>query len=86
VVDAFQIGEYSKSVAAKTLPNPSDIGTVTVTFAAAWERGQKPPPNEPPVAKSVRSLGTIQGPKRADPTVTVDRIIGGLRAVVKVRY
>ncbi|MBX3436082.1 MAG: hypothetical protein KF861_01230 [Planctomycetaceae bacterium] len=85
LVDAFQIGEHSKSVAAQTLPNPQDIGTVTVTFAAAWERGTKPPPNEPDVAKNA-PLGTIRGPQRVDPTVAVERDIGAIRAVVKVRY
>ncbi|MGD9854645.1 MAG: hypothetical protein AB7U20_06800 [Planctomycetaceae bacterium] len=85
IVDAFQIGEHSKSVAAQKLPNPKDIGTVTVTFAAAWKPGEKPPPNEPDVAKDV-PIGTIRGPKRADPTVTVVRDIGAIRAVVKVRY
>ncbi len=86
VVDAFQIGEYSKSLAAKTLPNPTDIGTITVAFAAAWELGQTPPPNEPPVAKSILPDGTIPGPPRNDPTFKVAREIGGIRAVVKIRY
>ncbi len=86
IVDAFQIGEYSKSLAAKVLPNPTDIGTVTVTFAAAWELGQTPPPNEPPVAKSILPDGTVPGPPRKDPTFKVAREIGGIRAVVKVRY
>lgn len=85
LVDAFQIGEHSKSVAALTLPNPKDIGTVTVTFAAAWKRGEKPPPNEPDVPKDV-PIGTVRGPQRVDPTVRVERDIGAIRAVVKVRY
>ncbi len=86
LVDSFQIGEYSKSEAAKTLPNPTDIGTVTVTFAAAWKKNENPPPNEPPVAKSILPDGTVTGPPRKDPTVKVERNIGGIRAVVKVRY
>ncbi|MEZ6145367.1 MAG: hypothetical protein R3B91_08030 [Planctomycetaceae bacterium] len=86
LVDAFQVGEHSKSLAAQILPNPSDIGTLTVTFAAAWEVGQSPPPNEPPVAKSILPRGTLPGPPRKDPTFKVVREIGGIRAVVKVRY
>lgn len=86
MVDSFQIGEYSKSVAAKILPNPTDIGTVTVTFAAAWKKGENPPPNEPPVAKSILPRGTAAGPPRKDPTIKVERNIGGIRAVVKLRY
>ncbi|MCA9075917.1 MAG: hypothetical protein KDA93_12840 [Planctomycetaceae bacterium] len=86
LVDSFQIGEYSKSVAAQVLPNPTDVGTVTVTFAAAWKIGENPPPNEPPVAKSLPPVGTVAGPPRKDPTVKVERNIGGIRAVVKLRY
>lgn len=83
-VDSFQIGSYSKSVAAKHLPDASSAGTFTIAFRAAWEKGQDPPPNEPVVTKA--PPGVVQGPKRHDPTVEVEREIGGLRAVVKIFY
>ncbi len=82
-VDAFRIGEYSKSVAAQHLPTASESGTFTIAFRAAWKPGDPPPPNEPPQTKSV---GIEAGPKREDPTELVQREIGGVRAVVKVFY
>ncbi|MFM9960878.1 MAG: hypothetical protein ACKV2Q_06600 [Planctomycetaceae bacterium] len=82
-VDAFRIGEYSKSVAAQHLPTASESGTFTIAFRAAWKPGDPLPPNEPPQTKSV---GIEAGPKREDPTELVQREIGGVRAVVKVFY
>ena len=83
-VDSFQIGSYSDSVAAKRLPQASSAGTFTIAFRAAWKKGENPPPNEPPALKSLP--GVAQGPKRSDPTVNVEREVGGLRAVVKIFY
>ena len=82
-VDAFRVGEYSKSVAAQKLPTASESGTFTIAFRAAWKLGDPAPPNEPPQTKAV---GIEAGPKREDPTETVEREIGGVRAVVKVFY
>ena len=82
-VDAFRVGEYSKSVAAQKLPSASESGTFTIAFRAAWKKGDRTPPNEPPQTKAV---GIEAGPKREDPTETVEREIGGVRAVVKVFY
>lgn len=86
-VDSFQIGEYSESAAAQLLPSTPDIGLICVTFAACWEGDPRnAPPNEPDGFKSVDPPGTKPGPKRADPTQTVKRNVGKLRALVKVRY
>jgi len=82
-VDAFLVGEYSKSPAAKLLPEPSAAGTFTIAFHAAWKPGDPPPPHEPPRTKSI---GINQGPPRKDPTEVVKREIGGVRAIVKVFY
>lgn len=84
-VDSFQIGKYSQSVAAAKLPSSVDAGSVTCVFSAAWKRTDPPPPNEPDVAKD-EPLGTLKGPPRRDPTERVDRVIGAVRAVVKIRY
>lgn len=81
-VDAFQVGEYSMSVAAQLLPHPDDVGTVTVSFAAAWEPGADRPPGEPKEDQAA----TVQGPKRFDGTTPVSREVGAVRAVVKLRY
>lgn len=84
-VDSFQIGEYSESAAARLLPSTPDIGLICVTFAACWE-GNNVPPNEPDGTKGIDPPGTKPGPKRTDPTLTVQRNVGKLRAIVKVRY
>jgi hypothetical protein len=86
VVDSFQVGEHSKSLAAQSLSKSIEIGCVTCTFAAAWKPGDPVPPFEPDVAKSAAPLGTAKGPPRRDPTERVERLIGSIRAVVKVRY
>lgn len=85
-VDAFQVGEYSKSVAAEKLPSAPDVGSIAVTFAAAWKLGDPAPPNEPNPQKEVAPAGTVRGPKRSDPITSVERNIGAIRAVVRVRY
>jgi hypothetical protein len=84
-VDSFQIGEYSESAAAKLLPSTPDIGLICVSFAACWQ-GDKDPPGEPGKSKGVDPPGTKQGPKRGDPTSTVQRHVGQIRAIVKVSY
>ena len=83
-VDAFKVGTYSNSVAAKMLPNP-DCGDISVMFRAAWKEGEAPPPGESelPIASPP---GTEQGPRLVDETVAVKRNIGNIRAVVRVRY
>lgn len=82
-VDAFLVGEYSKSPAARILPEPSAAGTFTIAFHASWKKGAPPPPNEPPPTKD---LGINQGPPRKDPTEVVEREVGRVRAIVKVFY
>ena len=83
-VDAFRIGEYSKSVAAELMPEATERGTFTIAFRAAWESGKQPPPNER--GFTGRSVGIELGPQREDRTRQVQRNIGGVRAIVKVFY
>lgn len=83
-VDSFRIGEYSKSPAVRLLPEPSAAGTFTVSFRAAWKKGTPPPANEP--SKTKNPPGVEQGPKRYDPTISVERDIGAVRAVIKIFY
>lgn len=80
-VDAFQVGEYSKSVAARLLPESTDVGTIKVTFSAAWLNDKDKPADE-----KLRPEATIQGPPRNDPTINVQRHIGFKRAVVRLQY
>jgi hypothetical protein len=85
-VNAFEVGKYSESEAARKLPSGIDIGTITCTFAAAWKVGEPVPDQEPSKVRNKGELGTTSGPPRHDPTQHVNRNIGAIRAVVKVRY
>jgi hypothetical protein len=84
--DAFLVGEYSKSEAARLLPKSDKVGTITVTFAAAWKKGDRIPPHEYDDLAITSDSGTLRGPPRRDPMVTVQREIGKVRSVIKVRY
>lgn len=83
-VDAFRVGEYSKSVVAELLPDSEETGTATLVFRAAWAEGEQEPPNESPSTK--RSVAMERGPELKDKTRTVKRVIGDVRAVVKIFY
>jgi hypothetical protein len=86
-VDSFKVGEYSQSPAVKKQLPTVELGTITVTFAAAWEKGKNGPEDESkgrPVSGS-RPL-TTAGPPIPDPTVKVYRVIGLNRAILRIRY
>ncbi len=63
--DSFVVTSYAKSAAAEKLVKPSGrTGTITVTFAAAWNKKEgKPPADEPGKRKrpSVSGDGTGRG-------------------------
>lgn len=88
--DSFVVDDYSKSEAAKMLSNTailgSRIGTISVTFRAAWEKGQQPPPDEPKHGTMGAANATRRGPAVAQAYKFVEREIGVLRACVSVRY
>ncbi|QDT71732.1 hypothetical protein [Lacipirellula limnantheis] len=85
---AFRITSPEQSAVAE-LGKESDSGVVTVTFAAAWDAGQAPPPGEP---------GLIRGDKRDGPKrmgrgdefdfkiKEVQREVGKPRAVISFYY
>jgi hypothetical protein len=85
ISSAFLVAElpqdHSKS---QLLKNPANIGAITVTFAAAWEKDNQRPADEKPS----REQGTeiVPGAPIEAPYKVVRRQIGGLRAVVTVRY
>lgn len=83
-ISSFEVSRYAESAAA-TLNQTSGLGTVQVTFAAAWE-GKDPPPelNEPPVGK--RSAGTKEGDPKTVKITPAPRTIGVPRASVTIRY
>jgi hypothetical protein len=87
VSDSFLITEYAKSAAAE-LQNTANVGTITVTFCAAWPKDQPPPADEPAEAKAgTRSVdATGRGPQIAAKFEEVSRNFGVIRATVSVRY
>jgi serine/threonine protein kinase len=89
VSDVFEVTAYSKSEVARVLPGSSAIGTITVTFAAAWSKSTREPADEL-AAKLARSRGedlaTGRGPELKTQYKEVERHIGVVRAAISVRY
>ena len=89
VSDSFLVTEYSQSAAAKLLPSDSSrLGTITVSFSAAWDIKGSPPSDEPqtPSQFSKSADGTGRGPELKAKYVEVQRNFGVIRSVVSVRY
>jgi hypothetical protein len=88
--DAFQVSEYAKSAVAKLLPTSSSIGTISVSFKAAWPKDVDPPPDEVDVKQHARDADATARGKPVDPKDThyneVIRNIGKLRESVSVHY
>lgn len=83
--DRFLVTEYAKSAAA-TIYHKAGVGTITATFAAAWDPNrQNPPPDEPPFARGDPNA-TGFGERVHAPFVEVQRRVGAVRASVSVRY
>jgi hypothetical protein len=68
---------------AGLLKNPAKIGSITVTFAAAWEKDNQKPKDEPETRQAAE---IIPGAPIDVPYQTVKRKIGVFRAAVTVRY
>ena len=68
---------------AAFLKNPARIGSITVTFAAAWERDSQKPADEPLTRQAAE---IVPGAPIDAPYKTVNRHIGVHRAAVTVRY
>jgi hypothetical protein len=81
--DKFKITEYAKTAAARMNKN-TDIGTITATFCAAWEK--IPPDDEPSGARAPGDDGTGFGEPKTVNYEPVKRTIGAVRASVAVRY
>jgi hypothetical protein len=87
--DEFLVTELPKSaVAEKGLRDADSIGTITVTFAAAWPKDAPPPPDEPkappPFSRSGDATG--RGQRVGVNLVETERHLGVVRAAVSVRY
>lgn len=83
-VESFLVTGYSQCAAA-TLGHTQNLGTITVTIAAAWPKGSPPPPDEF-VTRSAGGTGTGFGPPLEHKVEEVRRDIGRVRASLCVRY
>jgi hypothetical protein len=83
-VESFLVTGYSECAAA-TLGHTQNLGTITVTFAAAWPKGSPPPPDEF-ISKSAGGNATGFGPPLEHKVEEVQRDIGRVRASLCVRY
>jgi hypothetical protein len=83
-VESFLVTGYDQSAAA-TLGHKQDLGTITVTFSAAWPKGSPPPPDEI-ITKSAGGNATGFGPPVEHRVQEVQRDIGRVRASLAIRY
>ncbi|MFV0444729.1 MAG: hypothetical protein ACK5Q5_14250 [Planctomycetaceae bacterium] len=83
-VDSFLVTGYDQSAAA-TLGHTQNLGTITLTFAAAWPKGSPPPPDEI-ITKSSGGNATGFGPPVEHQVQEVQRDIGRVRASLSIRY
>ena len=84
--DKFVVTEYAKSAAA-SLNHTANLGTITATFQAAWEEGQKPPADEPGKSRG-HGAGdaTGRGDRIGEEYKEVVRQFGVIRDSASVRY
>ena len=80
--DEFLITDYARSAAAK-MESKGNVGTITVTFAAAWPKDQRPP--DEPAARNA-DIATGRGARIDKHYELVKREIGAVREAISVRY
>lgn len=84
--DSFKVTEYAKSAAAELkVSDPGKVGTITASFARAYEKGQRPADDRPQTFK-YGDRGTGRGPRVEMKYEEVEREIGKVRESVSVRY
>jgi hypothetical protein len=82
--DLFVVTEYAKSAAALK-QSETEVGTITVNFRAAWEKGKEPPKDEPP-SNTRNTNATGRGLPKKKNFKYVECDFGVVRATVSVRY
>ena len=81
--DEFLITDYARSAAAE-MKSQGSVGTITVTFAAAWPRKGPRPPDE--AAARDADIATGRGARIDKHYEVVERDIGAVREAISVRY
>jgi hypothetical protein len=84
--EEFLITEYSRSAVAQLLSNPDQIGTITATFAAAWDPNERPPSDESTKFRDPFNNAVGRGRQVVTPLREVRKQFGRVRDVVTVRY
>jgi hypothetical protein len=87
--DSFRVTEYAKSAVAQRLKDDSQVGTITASFAAAWEKNKEPPAEELAARLTWNrgdDVGTSRGPSVAQKLKVVERHVGVVRALISVQY
>jgi hypothetical protein len=82
----FKVTSYPNTAVAQLGRDQAPTGTITATFSAAWEKGQKPPAGELPTTRGPGDDGTGFGKPKAIEARPVERQVGRVRASVSVRY
>jgi hypothetical protein len=85
--DEFLVTEYAKSEAGK-IGHSANVGTITATFHAAWDKKGSPPRDEPknPNEYSQSADATGRGDRIDEAYQVVDYQIGVFRGAISVRY
>jgi len=81
--DEFLVTGYAQSAVKELNSDPDKVGTISVSFAAAWPKSSRPPADEP---KGKSGDFTGRGAPVETPFQSEERKIGITRAVVSIRY
>jgi hypothetical protein len=81
---SFLVTEYGQGASKVKQPSRGEVGVLTVTFAAAWEKDEQMPADEKGARDSRNETGF--GPPDREDFKEVKRTIGAVREVVSVRY
>jgi hypothetical protein len=84
--EEFLITEYGRSAAAELLASQDQIGTITATFAAAWDPLESPPRDESTKFRDPFNPAVGRGRPVATPFREVKKQFGRVRDVVSIRY
>lgn len=84
--DEFVITDYAHSAAAQLVANPDQVGTITATFAAAWDPKDGPPRDEQSKFRDPFNPAVGRGQPVQTPYQEVKREFGRVRDIVSVRY
>jgi hypothetical protein len=82
--EEFLVTDYAKSAAAELKQSGANIGTITAVFSAAWPKNGQPPADEPKPRSAEAATG--RGQRFNEKYIEVERNVGGVRAVISVRY